>query len=548
MREKLKSYVELLFAGTTGTEEMRQEILQNTLDRYDDLIAQGKTPEEAYRQAVAGIGDIEALLGKQKNPTPSAEMPKTAYVSMGKRICNAVAVALYILSPVPLFLLQNTLETLGLCCLLGMVACGVAIQVMAGKMMDTLDERDPLSAASRSILNAVAIALYILCPVPLILFQNELGLCCLLGMVAVGVAMQIVAQKGQKEGFVSKHASVEKQEDPIKKKIASLVWSIGTIIYLLVSFSTGAWSISWIIFPITGVVNQLISAITDAAAGENSGKPLAKNIVQAVILLVLCGVLAAGFFSARLWVPLAMGGLRTESSGSTQAESGSFDTDSIQELSIDWAAGLVELQSGSGEELRYTVSGSTSVPTVFRQEGGKLTIQYSASDHLLFGVGERKNLTVTIPDGWIGEKVSITSVSAPVQLDGMEANELDIETVSGGIHAVNLRLGEADLQTVSGEISFTGAARDLKTETISGTCTAEITEVPQSIQMDSVSGNLNVTLPEAAGFQLNWDTVSGKIQADQALTMEKEGQYRSGNGKCQIRAETVSGNLRFLAK
>ena len=36
MREKLKDYVSLLFAGTVGKEDMEQEILQNTLDRFDD--------------------------------------------------------------------------------------------------------------------------------------------------------------------------------------------------------------------------------------------------------------------------------------------------------------------------------------------------------------------------------------------------------------------------------------------------------------------------------------------------------------------------------
>ena len=42
MREQLISYVDLLFAGTTGCEDMKQEILQNTLERYDDLLAQGR--------------------------------------------------------------------------------------------------------------------------------------------------------------------------------------------------------------------------------------------------------------------------------------------------------------------------------------------------------------------------------------------------------------------------------------------------------------------------------------------------------------------------
>ncbi len=41
MKDKLIQYVNLLFAGAPDSDEIRQEILQNTLDRYDDLIAQG---------------------------------------------------------------------------------------------------------------------------------------------------------------------------------------------------------------------------------------------------------------------------------------------------------------------------------------------------------------------------------------------------------------------------------------------------------------------------------------------------------------------------
>ena len=58
MRDQLIQYVRLLFAGTPDSYDMQQEILQNTLDRYDDLIAQGKAPEAAYRLAISGIGDM----------------------------------------------------------------------------------------------------------------------------------------------------------------------------------------------------------------------------------------------------------------------------------------------------------------------------------------------------------------------------------------------------------------------------------------------------------------------------------------------------------
>lgn len=42
MRDQLVQYVSLLFAGAENCEDTKQEILQNTLDRYDDLIAEGK--------------------------------------------------------------------------------------------------------------------------------------------------------------------------------------------------------------------------------------------------------------------------------------------------------------------------------------------------------------------------------------------------------------------------------------------------------------------------------------------------------------------------
>ena len=55
MREQLIRYVDLLFAGAPNAQDVKQEILQNTLDRYDDLLQQGKSPEAAYSLAISGI-------------------------------------------------------------------------------------------------------------------------------------------------------------------------------------------------------------------------------------------------------------------------------------------------------------------------------------------------------------------------------------------------------------------------------------------------------------------------------------------------------------
>ena len=78
MRDQLKQYVDLLFAGVADCEDIKQEILLNTLDRYDDLIAEGKVPEAAYRLAITGIGDINEILGikHQASPVQPSAQPK----------------------------------------------------------------------------------------------------------------------------------------------------------------------------------------------------------------------------------------------------------------------------------------------------------------------------------------------------------------------------------------------------------------------------------------------------------------------------------------
>ena len=67
MREKLKAYIQNQFRNVPNTaknQELEEEILQNSLDRFDDLIAQGISEESAYAQAVTSIGDLSQLMDR----------------------------------------------------------------------------------------------------------------------------------------------------------------------------------------------------------------------------------------------------------------------------------------------------------------------------------------------------------------------------------------------------------------------------------------------------------------------------------------------------
>lgn len=161
MREQLIQYVELLFAGAADCEDIKQEILQNTLDRYDDLIAEGKVPEAAYRLAITGIGDVNEILGLKSQTIPfhgSAPQP-VEQDNATKKIFQAVAIGLYILSLIPLMVLSEMgMSTIGFCGTLAIVAVATVLMVLGGKKGSTPQQE--LRKSIRNLISLVGLFLY----------------------------------------------------------------------------------------------------------------------------------------------------------------------------------------------------------------------------------------------------------------------------------------------------------------------------------------------------------------------------------------------------
>lgn len=213
MREKLIQYVNLLFAGVPDSDEIRAEILQNTLDRFDDLVAQGKAPEAAYRLAISGIGDINEILGSTVQDHPDQTTVKIDNQENMEDIRNkkirAIGIAIYILCALPLIILGDLgLDSLGLCLTLALVACATYLMIITGKK-DSDDEED-----------------------------------------------------------VKEIQKVSPQQE-LKNSIGKLISAISVAAFFIVSFATGAWYITWIIFPIVACVRGLVNAIIDLKEVSN---------------------------------------------------------------------------------------------------------------------------------------------------------------------------------------------------------------------------------------------------------------------------------------
>lgn len=105
MREKLKAYVETLFEqapNTPAVRELRDEILMNSLDRFDEEVAAGQSEEAAFAAAKDAIGDIHELLDPlcpQKKKEKSGGKIVLAILSVCLLIALVVSVLLWVFAP-----------------------------------------------------------------------------------------------------------------------------------------------------------------------------------------------------------------------------------------------------------------------------------------------------------------------------------------------------------------------------------------------------------------------------------------------------------------
>ena len=269
MREQLIQYVSLLFAGAENCEDTRQEILQNTLDRYDDLIAQGKSEEAAYRLAITGIGDVNEILGRKDTVLPAVTVAeaRTETDTAVKKLLRAIAVGLYILCPLPLIVLGELgMDTFGLCGLLCFVAVATVLMILGAKKQDSPEKEDadePKSEMGKSVSSliwAIGLAVYLILSFLTMAWHITWVIFPILGAVNALVCAMIPAE----------NPTALRRNSRLKKGINSMIWAIGLALYFIISFATMAWYITWLIFPITGAVQGLVRAILDLKEAVNN--------------------------------------------------------------------------------------------------------------------------------------------------------------------------------------------------------------------------------------------------------------------------------------
>ncbi len=323
--ETIKKYLETMFAQLPNTPEVwraKDELLQMMEDRYNDLIGEGKSENEAVGSVIAEFGNLEEVaesLGIRnfvERQNPQEELPEFTLQEAEEMIddrsltafLRGLGVFFFIICPVGYILSEAFFPSLGMLTggFLFMMACiviGIGLMVYCGVMdskwkgvrnggyridyqtASEVYEQKERFRVTRALLKAIGIILIVVCFVPAAVMdelhmsgrlEDGIGGAMLFLMIAAGVLM-LVYSSGKNSVYEEilnmndrstiAGSNVPQAEDEVVytnetvASVMSVYWHTVTCIYLVWSFLTFHWWKTWIIWPVAAIIQSLVKSV-----------------------------------------------------------------------------------------------------------------------------------------------------------------------------------------------------------------------------------------------------------------------------------------------
>lgn len=127
-------------------------------------------------------------------------------------------------------------------------------------------------------------------------------------------------------------------------------------------------------------------------------------------------------------------------------------------------------------------------------------------------------------------------------MKNITVREVELDSASGTAVFEDCTIEELDIDTASGDVEFSGTLNMLECDAASAKVHAVFHNVPRSLKVDAMSGDVDITLPGRCGFTANIDTMSGDFSSDFETT-RKDNTYVHGDGSCRIGLSAMSGDV-----
>ncbi len=270
-------------------------------------------------------------------------------------------------------------------------------------------------------------------------------------------------------------------------------------------------------------------------------------------------------------------------------ESETFSIDGINDLVVDVLVKELRIIETNDNQATVDLKGSINAnfsPELIVEKSGK-SITIRSHKKTLSSTNVYKNeliMTVSIPSGY-DQNLSASTVSGVINMNGFNLNNLELSNVSGAINfdksaandtkmtsvsgaltANNIKSDRFGITTVSGKISLGDISSDaisvksvsgaidifgeinsITAKTTSGKVTASIGHLNGDIDITTISGAVELSIPEDSEYRLNFSTVTGGFDPGSGLVIEQiknnDVTAVKGNGTNTVKVSTTSGKL-----
>lgn len=245
------------------------------------------------------------------------------------------------------------------------------------------------------------------------------------------------------------------------------------------------------------------------------------------------------------------------------------ESELVNKIEVDWECGdvIINFVDGSFDEgiEVLTVTHFHQHETISKIENNTLKIYYCSHKIHMGSLGEKwieinipKNLTslktievdntsgtVEINDSVV-DKLNVDMTSGELKIANSVINELDVDATSADIKINDSNINEINIENVSGKINAEGTFTEIDIETVSGNVNITDSVCPRIINLEAVSSNTIIAIPDNEGFEVELDSVSGTLEIDFEVYVGNTWVYKDGTNKFDF--DVVSGDITINKK
>jgi energy-coupling factor transporter transmembrane protein EcfT len=227
MNTAIRNYINEEFKTAPKTKralELKEELIANAEEKLTDLIAQGHDEDDSAEVVIHSIGNVKELFPDLEDTEAPLSMNATDELTQRKKYATirAISTSLLILAAI--------------------------IFLTSAVMYDSLELTGIWSGINLGVLGFILGGLLCIIPAAMRTYANYM----------------MPSYQKRRDDIVEEYKEWKSQSarhKSIRHNISTIIWLLTTILYFIISFTTAAWYITWVIFLAAGCVEAIVTLL-----------------------------------------------------------------------------------------------------------------------------------------------------------------------------------------------------------------------------------------------------------------------------------------------